>query len=1545
MADEPEKPEGQGRIDVLKKYMQDRFVPDVVAPTAEGLYRINQTIAYPFAWVLGLEDREAREEKAAMAASLPHSMAAHLATTGGNALETAGGLLDDFANMGREEQLESMGYPPRRRDERPPGLLEPATEATQAFYREQAQTAEELRPEDPSLSSLVMEGAGMMVPLIAEVVGTSVVTGPAVALPLLIANQHSRDPSTGEYQGALETAKGAGMGYLMHGIGKVASQMPTRAQQVGVGAGGFAMLTAGQGGTQKDVMASAFLGGGLSSMSPKPTRNLALEQEAKAMRPLDRMVDEMEYGRPLAENAPRGQGELDARAFLGLDKGEAEVARPQNMPENGVPRTGHDPAPEGFPTREEAMPRAFHVDGEALPRAFNLDGSPATARPGQPVTPWQIMNLREAAENGIEPSVWTKRFNARPKFGNDTPELEHAMAVLEQYGGAQAFFGAHGGRQPIQDTINRGSAHLSRMLGESPEQVVARTDRGLGRTPEEVAAGLMVMHTRSAELHAAMAGRRNNDPGSHVNLMEAQTRYVASLYDITGAGSMAGRTLNMFKGANTARLRAAAAREMVERYGGKNEIEDFHDALSYLQDPAIMASMMKQSTNAASRGWGWKAADAWTAGLLTGFNTHMTNLGSTGIFIGGFYGIEQPMAAAAGLAKLPFQKAVGATADALAPGGAKNLESWIQSDKRWKVPGTDTVRPIRALSIDTSNRVTAPQVVGQLWGMTQSTKFALESFGRSWVTGEEFSVQGVKGGTPFGIKDNPFAEQYKHAYAPFRLLTAEDAGMKAFAFSAHLYGKGVREASLKNIPLRERPQYIRQFVSDVLEPPEGVSHARQNVLRQHAKEGMERAATLSFTNELGALGQSIAGASNASPIAKPVVTFVRTPLNVNKQSIYRTPYIGWVAPKNMADVLAGGARQNEAMARMAIGSLIAIAIHDEVLSGNITGTGSQDPAERERERSMGKAPASFKATDSRGEPIMKSYAKYEPYATGATVMATLVRARQAGLIADDDLAGAMEVVAASFGEVLVGRSMMEGTKRAIDAAEDPDKNLAPYLAAQVGSIVPAISNQYALANDAFKRDQTGLPEAVLGRIFGARDFPEDDRGALLNMFGFDKPLPKMHDLVGRPMQSGDLGHEPFARMLDTYSTPLTPHPILDLMSLVKSGVTRTGKSITITKRDLADKNNPQLLRDGLALGETWRIEMTPEEREEINHYSNLDASNFLIKIDAAGILRDEDGNIKNDVKVKKDLAELEALGAFPAIISQMRADRVARGAIAEASLFDYTRSLVSHVYSRYRNQYRDEMVRSWREKGTLREELDRAQNLYDTSIDFRKSQQGGFTTRRDSDDSYYQTPGVRGIGLPGAGRREEELQVASPEPEPMETQTQRGAPMLMAPVDTPSRTFRDAMTDMGVVVADTDGFVDVDNVDPRMEPGLKEGVGFLRTAKIEAELTSGRRRDGEWSLHENGNAFDVRLKHATPPQIRKLREELTAATGRPGAPIMIKKKPGLSWTKGDFEYIIHGKGDNIHLHIERDTPETKDDLRSHLNKVGKPDHLFNSGRG
>jgi hypothetical protein len=151
----------------------------------------------------------------------------------------------------------------------------------------------------------------------------------------------------------------------------------------------------------------------------------------------------------------------------------------------------------------------------------------------------------------------------------------------------------------------------------------------------------------------------------------------------------------------------------------------------------------------------------------------------------------------------------------------------------------------------------------------------------------------------------------------------------------------------------------------------------------------------------------------------------------------------------------------------------------------------------------------------------------------------------------------------------------------------------------------------------------------------------------------------------------------------------------------------------------------------------------------------------------------------------------------------------------------------------------------------------------------------------------------------------------------------------------PEAGFSAAMTRNNVTVK---GDIDTSLIHESLGGALDRVAPLLQAAGIDAEITSGKRDQKYWSLHETGEAIDLRLKSLSAEGLKTLKESLP---GKP-SPIKIEGENGQLWNEGEYDYVIHGTGNNIHLHIEHETADAKRRLAEHLISIGKADKVNRS---
>ena len=241
-------------------------------------------------------------------------------------------------------------------------------------------------------------------------------------------------------------------------------------------------------------------------------------------------------------------------------------------------------------------------------------------------------------------------------------------------------------------------------------------------------------------------------------------------------------------------------------------------------------------------------------------------------------------------------------------------------------------------------------------------------------------------------------------------------------------------------------------------------------------------------------------ANKYAPI-RILLPFVRTPSNIMQYVAARTP----AAPlldSFKADIAAGGARRDIALARMGLGTFTLFAMTDAAMSGLITGAGPKDKAQKAALRRTGWQPYSFKIGD-------KYYAfnRLDPLGAQLGFAADLgeTLANSAEGVNDADLEELIVTATFSGASNMVSKTYLSGLTSFFEMMGDPDRYSESWLKRMSGSLVPAGVAQVARSIDPTMREAQSMLEAIQARTPGLSD-----------------SLPAVRDLWGRPVsyQSG-----------------------------------------------------------------------------------------------------------------------------------------------------------------------------------------------------------------------------------------------------------------------------------------------------------------------------------------------------------------------------------------------------------------------------------------
>jgi len=441
--------------------------------------------------------------------------------------------------------------------------------------------------------------------------------------------------------------------------------------------------------------------------------------------------------------------------------------------------------------------------------------------------------------------------------------------------------------------------------------------------------------------------------------------------------------------------------------------------------------------------------------------------------------------------------------------GDKVLEVWIN----WLLSGPQT----QAVNID-SNTVTSlwqiperilavgfsrvgskqiqfnevpEQIKGWVEGAVDGVRLARRSFATELPSRgqRKIDVERPAGAIPGGIG--------RIVRIPGRLLLAADDFFKSIGYRMELNALAARQANKEGLKGREWAQRVH----DLKKRPtaEMIDKAEFN------------ADYVTFTNELGPAGKSFIKIAREVPVVRVITPFIRTPVNIVKFALARTPFA--LLTKGFREQLKrGGADRELALARISLGTMIGAVTAYFASQGLMTGAGPSDPDTR-RVWLTDHQPFSVKVGDK-----WISYGRIEPAgivmglgADMATVLPFATKKEKDDLVAQ---------ISFALAKNLTNKTFLSGISDAIGAVDDPDRNGETYIRRLAGTVVPSVSAQITRAIDPVLRDVRPDPEleGIFSTIQGTINVIKS------RIPGFSEDLPARIDIWGDPIVfEGGLG--------------------------------------------------------------------------------------------------------------------------------------------------------------------------------------------------------------------------------------------------------------------------------------------------------------------------------------------------------------------------------------------------------------------------------------
>jgi len=366
----------------------------------------------------------------------------------------------------------------------------------------------------------------------------------------------------------------------------------------------------------------------------------------------------------------------------------------------------------------------------------------------------------------------------------------------------------------------------------------------------------------------------------------------------------------------------------------------------------------------------------------------------------------------------------------------------------------------RALITKTPRERFAKETVQDIFSFTKGLQDGTKKFLDAMVKGEKVSkLETGKGYV------SPLPSKVQKVL-PGRALMAEDAFFKGFIENQELNRLALRKAMQEGL----KGEGQKQRVIDLLKNP------TEEMLEQATKRGEY----LTYQKELGKVGKFVLKARDNIPGLKYFIPFVRTPANIAKFALERTPLnIPRIGYKVAKGELRGGEFSDEA-AKALVGSLLGGSTYLLAQQGMITGGGPKGKAERDELFRTGWLPYAVKLGDK-----YYSFARLEPLGSILGMAADFSEIQEK--MKEDEKFNVGLGIAASIQKNISSKTFLQGFSRISDFLSDPGRYEEKQIESLLGSLVPAVAGGVARAIDPELRDAKGIIDTIKSRIPGVSE--------------------------------------------------------------------------------------------------------------------------------------------------------------------------------------------------------------------------------------------------------------------------------------------------------------------------------------------------------------------------------------------------------------------------------------------------------------------------
>jgi hypothetical protein len=362
------------------------------------------------------------------------------------------------------------------------------------------------------------------------------------------------------------------------------------------------------------------------------------------------------------------------------------------------------------------------------------------------------------------------------------------------------------------------------------------------------------------------------------------------------------------------------------------------------------------------------------------------------------------------------------------------------------------IESVRAKATGTTKGIFFGETAQDIFSISKGLQDAVARFGHTMRYGERV--------TKLDYPPSALPEKVARLL-PTRSLSAEDAFFKGFIENQEMNRLAYRKAAKEGLS----GEQFQARVTDLLVHPE------EQMLNDVAKRGQY----LTYQKEVGEIGRLIFNARDKVPGLKYFIPFVKTPLNIAKFALERTPLNFARLAARAAKGELSGAQLSEELAKPLMGTMLATATYQLAEQGYITGGIPKQKSERDEKLTTGWQPYSVKVGDT-----YYSFGRLEPLGSILGMAADMSQIKTEMHEKENFNLGT--AIMGSITNNISNKTFMQGFTNMIQGISDPGRygvNIAKQLA---GSVIPAVSGGVARSIDPNIRDTRTIADTMQSRI-------------------------------------------------------------------------------------------------------------------------------------------------------------------------------------------------------------------------------------------------------------------------------------------------------------------------------------------------------------------------------------------------------------------------------------------------------------------------------